>query len=206
MKYCPICDAEYTAAHSQCTVCGVDLVPEEHRGRPLDTKQNNEKILVVWRGGDPLAVSEVISTLREAGIRHHVQPTNEHMVFELGMPRPKYAVRVFASDLGKAKRLLGDIRETAPFELGGPSNDDEPSSGEPERPRHEFVPGGATIEIWRGEDGALAELLEACLHENSIGVKRVGEEPGPLMLVVMPEDESEAREIIREVRDGTPPA
>jgi organic radical activating enzyme len=39
------------------------------------------KIHVVWRGGDPLAISEVINALREAGIRHHVQPNNEHLVF-----------------------------------------------------------------------------------------------------------------------------
>ncbi len=117
MKYCPLCDAEYAASHAQCSVCGVDLVPEELRGRPLDEQQRKEKIVVIWRGGDPLAVSEVISALRDAGIRHHVQPTNEHMVFELGMPRPKYAVRVFSSDAGKAKELLSDIRESAPFVL-----------------------------------------------------------------------------------------
>jgi hypothetical protein len=89
MKYCPLCDAEYTASHTRCTVCGVELVPEELRGRPLDQRQQNEGIVMVWRGGDPLAVSEVVNRLREAGIRHHVHATNDHLVFELGMPRPK---------------------------------------------------------------------------------------------------------------------
>src|SRR6202047_2617131 len=117
MKYCPLCDAEYAVGRGRCTVCGVDLVPEELRGRPLDERQRKERIVVIWRGGDPLAVSEVISALREAGIRHHVQPTNEHMVFELGMPRPKYAVRVFSSDAAKAKEQLADIRESPPFAL-----------------------------------------------------------------------------------------
>ena len=51
-KYCPLCDAEYSAAHAQCTVCGVDLVPEELRGRPLDEQQRKERIIVVWRGGE----------------------------------------------------------------------------------------------------------------------------------------------------------
>ena len=37
------------------------------------------------------------------------------MVFELGMPRPKYAVQVFSSDAPKAKELLADIRESSPF-------------------------------------------------------------------------------------------
>jgi hypothetical protein len=205
MKYCPLCDAEYAASHAQCTVCGVDLVPEELRGQPLDERQRNERIVVIWRGGDPLAVSEVINTLREAGIRHHVQPTNDHMVFELGMPRPKYAVRVFASDAAKARELLADIRESAPFGLNDTAHAEEESAISHDRPGHDWNPAAATVEIWTGEDAALAELLEACLHENQIGVRREGTEPGPLRFLVMPADEVPAREIIREVHDATPP-
>ncbi len=206
MKYCPLCDAEYAASHTQCTVCGVDLVPEELRGRPLDEQQRKERIVVVWRSGDPLAVCEVINTLREAGIRHHVQPTNDHMVFELGMPRPKYAVRVFASDSAKAKELLADIRETPPFALGETTEDETQAATAPAQRRHDWSRAAATVEIWSGEDSALAELLESCLHENEIGVRREGTEPGPLRLLVMPADEVSAREIIREVRDAAPPA
>jgi len=209
MKYCPLCDAEYAASHEQCSVCGVDLVPEELRGRPLDEQQRNEKIVVIWRGGDPLAVSEVISALRDAGIRHHVQPTNEHMVFELGMPRPKYAVRVFSSDAAKAKELLSDIRESPPFALDQIDDlEDETRKWASRRvsaPEHDWNPGAANIEIWTGEDGALAELLEACLRENRIGVRREGAEPTRLRLLIMPADEPAAREIIREVREATPP-
>src|SRR5580692_3755403 len=123
MKYCPVCDAEYADSHAMCSVCGIELVPEQLRGEPLDERQRNEKIVLVWKGGDPLAVSEVIHILRDAGIRHHVQPTNEHLVFELAMPRPKYAVRVFLSDLSKAKELLADVRESAPFALDEPADD-----------------------------------------------------------------------------------
>jgi hypothetical protein len=205
MKYCPLCDAEYPASHGSCTVCGVDLVAEELRGRPLDERQRKERIEVVWRGGDPVAVSEVINTLREAGIRHHVQPTNDHLVFELGMPRPKYAVRLFASDAAKAKELLADIRESAPFGSSGvPGLEDD--SILPDRPTQVWNPAAATVEIWSGEDAALAEHLEACLRENVIGVRRQGSGPGLLRLLVMPADENPAREIIREVRDATPPA
>ncbi len=207
IKYCPLCDAEYGASHAQCTVCGVDLVPEELRGRPLDERQRNERIEVVWRGGDPLAVSEVISALRDAGIRHHVQPTNEHLVFELGMPRPKYAVRVFSSDAARTKELLGDIRESAPFALDDRDDlDGEPAAAIPAAREQKWNPSAATVEIWGGEDAALADLLEACLRENRIGVRREGVEPNSLRLLIMPVDEVAAREIIREVREATPPA
>jgi hypothetical protein len=204
-KYCPVCDADYPTAHEQCSVCGVDLVPEQLRGRPLDEQQRNERIVVIWRGGDPLAVSEVISALRDAGIRHHVQPTNEHMVFELGMPRPKYAVRVFFSDSAKAKELIADVRESSPFALDE-TNQQEQAVAQASGPLHQWNPAAATVETWSGEDGALADLLEACLRENRIGVRREGAGPGRLRLLIMPADEPAAREIIREVREATPPA
>jgi hypothetical protein len=206
MKYCPLCDAEYSGSNTRCTVCGVELVPEELRGRPLDEQQRNERIVVVWRGGDPLAVSEVVTRLREAGIRHHVQATHDHLVFELGMPRPKYAVRVFASDVSKATELLADIRESLPFGLSFTPVEEEEPLALPERSSQPWNPAAATVEIWNGDDGSLAELLEACLRENRIAVRRAGREPGTLQLFVTPPDETAAREVIREVREATPPA
>jgi hypothetical protein len=213
MKYCPVCDAEYTDSHAMCSVCGIELVPEELRGHPLDERQRNDKIVLAWRGGDPLAVSEVIHILREAGIRHHVQPTNEHLVFELGMPRPKYAVRVFLSDLSRAKELLANVRETAPFALDEPAESDG-ESGAPEARAEDrdLSPTATAVVVWSGEDTALADLLEACLRENRIGVRREGDgdaaaaPPKEIRLLVNPAAEAASREIIREVREATPPA
>ncbi len=211
MKYCPVCDAEYSDSHTMCSVCGIELVPEALHGRPLDERQRKEKIVLAWRGGDPTAVSEVIHVLRDAGIRHHVQPTNEHLVFELGMPRPKYAVRVFASDLPKAKELLADIRESAPFALDEPSDPEPAHAVQPEHPPaprsiHEWNAAAANLELWSGEDGALADLLEACLRENRIGVRREERPPDQVRLLIMPADQTPSREIIREVLEATPPA
>ena len=207
-KYCPLCDAEYSGVHTQCTVCGVELVSEEFRGRPLDERQRNERIELVWRGGDPGAVSDVIHTLRDAGIRHHVQATNDHLVFELGMPRPKYVVRTFASDAAKAKELLAGIHDPSPFVSMGASAlalADEPLGAQPTH-KHEWKAPASTQVIWSGEDAALAQLLQDCLRENGIGVVRDGKLPGAMRLSVMAVDEERAREIIREVRDGSPPA
>jgi hypothetical protein len=208
VTYCPLCDAEYSEAHARCTVCGVELVPEELRGRPLDERQRKERIELVWRGGDPGAVSEVIEILRGASIRHHVQPTNDHFVFELGMPRPKYVVRTFASDAAKAKELLARIHDSSPFvsmDASALALADEPVEEHPVR-KHEWRPAAATLEIWSGEDAALALLLQDCLRENGIGVNSEGKPPGIVKLRVMPSDEEVAREIIREVREASPPA
>jgi hypothetical protein len=208
MKYCPLCDAEYSHAHTTCTVCGVELVPEELRGRPLDERQRKERIELVWRGGDPGAVSEVIHVLRDAGIRHHVQPTNDHFVFELGMPRPKYVVRTFASDAARAKELLGSIHEASPFvsmEASALALAEEPIEQKPSR-KYDWKPAAATLEIWSGEDAALAQLLQDCFRENGIGVRCEGKPPGIMRLMAMPSDEEAAREIIREIIEAAPPA
>src|ERR1700743_301978 len=216
MKYCPVCDAEYADSHAMCSVCSVELVPEELRGHPLDERQRKEKIVLAWKGGDPLAVSEVIHILRDAGIRHHVQPTNEHLVFELAMPRPKYSVRVFLSDLPRAKELLANVRESAPFALEEPAERDGDSDSAGEAEAHatgrDFQPREATVVVWSGDDTSLADLLEACLRENRIGVRREEAAMAPsseqkqTRLMGMPASEAAAGEIIGEVREATPPA
>lgn len=47
-------------------------------------------------------------------------------------------------------------------------------------------------------------MVEMSLKENGIGF-RVGVEGGFHEIFVRPEDEPQAREIVREVRDGSPP-
>jgi len=205
LKYCPICDAEYRAEHERCSVCGVELVPEEYRGRPLTEKERKERIEMVWRSGDPVAVSEAIRILRDEGIRHHVLATHDHLVFELGMPRPKYAIRVFQSDAKAARQLLSGIRETTPFGIESLSPDLlEASELQPVPPKHPWIPAAATIEVWSGEDAAVAKLLINCFMENRIDVRRAGREPGVVRLFVMAPDEAAAREIIREVVERSP--
>jgi hypothetical protein len=104
------------------------------------------------------------------------------------MPRPKYAVRVFASDATRARELVADIRESAPF--GAKRT---PGAGRrivsavaARRPTHEWNSAAATIAVWSGQDSALADLLEACLRENHIGARRDGGPPEQLHLLVMP--------------------
>jgi predicted N-formylglutamate amidohydrolase len=192
-------------------LCGVALVPEERRGRPLDQKERNERIEMIWRGSDPVAVSQAVAALNEAGIRHHVKATHDHLVFGLAMPRPKYELRVFASDAAQAKELLAGIQDTAPFATEEVARQEETTAApeaESEAIKHaaaEWKPAQATIEVWSGEDAALAQVLEDCLRENGIDVRRAGIEPGTLRFFVMPPDADAAREIVREVREGTPP-
>ncbi|PYT74905.1 MAG: hypothetical protein DMG39_01795 [Acidobacteria bacterium] len=204
VKYCPLCGAEYASNYRHCTVCGVELVPEEMRGRPFSDQELEEKIVIVWRGGDPAAVSNVVSLLRAAGIRHHVESTHDHFVFELALPRPRYVVRILKRDEERAKELLGDITDS-PF-FGAEISPDFPEDlSTPARSSdRRWNPAAATVEVWSGDDAAMAKLVGDCLRENHIGFRREGCEPGKLRLLVTNAEEVRAREILREIREGRP--
>jgi hypothetical protein len=199
IKYCPLCDTEYDAQFQLCTICGVGLVPEELRGRPLSEKDRGDRLEMVWRGGDPVAVSRVVALLRENGIRHHVQSSSDHLVFELAMPRPKYLVRVFRGDLPRVREIIDGVQDSPFF-------GNEISSDFPEKPdsrvtveRQAWNPAAASIEIWAGGDAAFGKLLEDCLFENRIPYRSEGIAPGRLRYFVVPQDEPAAREIVREI-------
>ena len=203
-KYCPLCDTGYSSNHEKCYTCGVALVPEESRGVPLSEAERYDPLELIWRGGDPAALSTAVALLREAGIRHHVQSSSDYLVFGLAMPQPKYNLRVLRSDAERAKQLLAEVQET-PF-FGAAISPDFPQDGtsQPESPATSWNPAAATTQLWFGEDAAFARLLEACLAENRIGVLRQGREPGPQRLLVQSSDASRAREILREIVEGKP--
>jgi hypothetical protein len=203
-KYCPQCDSRYVARYDHCSVCGVGLVAEELRGRPVTEQQRSDRIVIVWRSGDPVALCEALSRIRSLGLLHHVHGTCDHLVFGLAMPQPRYIIRIFASDAPLAAELLADTSECLPFGLSYiPSADDEPFLP-PERPKFPWNFAAATKEIWSADDSALTGLVEACFFENRIGVRRQGTEPGMLRLYVMAQDETVALEIVRQVREGAP--
>lgn len=210
-QYCALCDAIYSQEYERCTVCGIDLVPEAKRGVPLSEQVRKERLEVVWRGGDPVAVSRVIAILREAGIWHSVAMTHDYYVFGLAMPYPRHEVRVFASDMGRAKELLAGIAEGSGLSDGEhldsrSASVDKNGQVTVHRAEVPWNAAAATVEVWSGRDAALLHVLEDCLRENGIGFRCGGREPGIMRVSVMPSDEAAAREIIREVREASPPA
>jgi len=200
-KYCPLCAAEFPATFGRCTVCGVEL-----GGEPLSERAKNDRLVVIWRGGDPVAISEVVSILRGAAIRHHVESTHDYLVFGLAMPRPKYVVRVLQGDAEKAREQLAGITESPFFGAEASSGFPEETGPVTQRTPNPWNLAAATVEIWAGEDPGLAQLLEDCLRENQIGLRLERRKPQTVHLLVMRSDEAPAREIIREVLEATPPA
>lgn len=203
-KYCPMCGAEYAAAYERCSVCGSALVAEQFRGRPLTDAEKSDRLELVWRGGDPVALSRAVALLRNAGIRHHVQACSDHLVFELAMPLPKYNIRVLHKDSSRAFELLAAVQDP-PFFGYKVSPDFPENGGQLPQPREASPKSDLTTqEVWTGGDVSLACLLQDCFAENRITCKIGGIAPGLLRLSVLPRDEARAREIIRQVLEGAP--
>jgi len=69
----------------------------------------------------------------------------------------------------------------------------------------DWFPEDATVEVWSGPDETLANMIAASLGENDIHARR-DERQNSWLVLVQPNDEVRAREIIREIVEATPPA
>ena len=58
---------------------------------------------------------------------------------------------------------------------------------------------------WYERGKVLAWMIELSLHENGIGTRINVSQAGFRTIFVRPEDEFQAREIVREIESGTPP-
>jgi hypothetical protein len=118
---------------------------------------------------------------------------------------PPDAARI--NPLGLDRRVYNFNREStgAPFEtedaLLGSDEPDEPVADDIVE---DFDPDDATREVWSGDDHEMADYLKLCLSGVGIGCV-VLEDRGKTRVRVLPATEIRAREIVREILEGTPP-
>lgn len=109
--------------------------------------------------------------------------------------------RINPFGLGRKTYPAGEGYRAAPFESGGL---DEPGEPVPDDTVEDFDQGDATGEVWLGDDQDMAEYLKLCL--TGVGIGCVFSEDGDkIRILVLPEAEKRAREIVREVTDAEPP-
>ncbi|MFZ0739465.1 MAG: hypothetical protein WCA98_07205 [Candidatus Acidiferrales bacterium] len=80
------------------------------------------------------------------------------------------------------------------------AEDDVESESDPD-----WHPDDPAVEIWAGNQDGMAQILRDCLRENGIAARVARDAAESERLFVHPEDESHAREIVREVVEGAPP-
>ena len=233
---CPQCRAEYRQGFTVCADCDVPLVPQYETGTALAAPESpaapgdpgEDPFCSFWRGDNARLHAEISSVLDSAGIPHktarrqdHLFNLNNYPAFQLGVPFSMYeraelaikdAFDLDGSDPDAAQSLtaaplLSDDSERIrklPAMLSPPMDEALPgpaSAGEDAG----CFPEDATAAVWSEDDASLREMLTACLNENRIGCR--WEEAGrKLTIFVRPDDESRAREIIREVIEAAPPS
>ena len=169
-----------------------------------------------WKGTDARVCAELCTVLDEAGIPHKTIHRQDHLFnfanqspYELGVPASLYEKAELAvkeafgtdeeTDQDAVPLLPAPDREPADFEKG--LRDAIADANEWLGPRY---PEDATAEVWSGEDLSLREMIEMSLRENDV-VNRCEEAAGQQKILVLPEDQARAREIVREVVEGAPP-
>jgi hypothetical protein len=189
---------------------------------------NEDPFCSFWKGNDPRIHVELCGVLDDAGIPHNTVYRRDHLfnlrnyaAFEVGVPFSMYER---AGNVIKEAYDVEDVTDVDAQEvpllpnraapaLHAPGNlpvsmtphemDNFPG---PPRARDaaDWYPEEATVKIWSAESSEPSDFLVAALHENGIRC-RLNRNGSGAELFVMREDETRAREIVREVVEGSPP-
>jgi hypothetical protein len=209
--FCPQCKAEYLRGVTHCSDCDVDLV-ERLPGSERDpgAELSDADLRTVWVGQDQEEFNSVCAQLNAAKIPFRVNQRGREFLtglgryFEIGVPRDSYA---------QAKEIIHDdgldpAEETNdPSILELPAEDDEaaPAIVDGDWDPEKWFPEDATAEIWSGGTEEQALMIESSLREVNIHARTEITESGSGKIFVMPNDESRAKEIVREIADAAPP-
>ena len=222
---CPQCKAEYRPGFTRCADCDVDLVeelrPDSASSRdpdgaawPPEEIFEGEPLRVIWEGDDQQECVEVCGELQSQEIPYKLNESIAGRYLKMHVDR-SYRVGVRAADYEKARKALGYISDEEEEAIKGaeesgalelPTQDDMPVRGF----RGDWKPRGwhpedATVKVWEMRAVQSESVVEMSLKENRINYRSEIDEEGRKKILVMPEDEGRAKEIVREIVDGRPP-
>lgn len=214
--FCPSCKAEYRQGFTRCSDCGVDLVTQLLAEVPTNAirEEDRDRPTLLWTGTSREAQSALCIGLEEANIAYQHQEKDMGII--PGLDQPVYAVVVKQRDLSGAQVVLEGVAQH--FESADPEaeagdgsvaqqtqadDEDGDLTPVPDDIPSDFNPEDATEAIWSGADPEMAETVRVCLRENGIGcvVKQTDNQNAVL---VMPQSETRAKEIVDEIVRGTP--
>jgi hypothetical protein len=214
--YCPVCKAEYRHGITHCHDCDVDLVtalPADPVNVYRQKEIEGQEAVPLWSEDNPIYFAALLNALDEGGIPHyefqqHDPRANLNPIFPgrayMGLGQE---VWVRASDLPSAKKLLETVMDRQSELPEGQGEPLESLSAEPEPvqklPEH-WDPRAATVNVWSGEEEWKAQFILDALLEGGIPAK-VDNAGFAQRILVRPEDESRAREVVRQVLEGAPP-
>jgi hypothetical protein len=166
-------------------------------------------LILLWAGEDPALHAALLEQLQAAEIVYsdktmgddEVAPTADPLPIDW-KPRFGFEVAVSSSDLAAGQQILELLLSEDPADLEIPAQDGAASA---EPPLVVATEEHGTVEVWRGSDERIAQFLTAAMQENEIPIHL--ENPGSeTRIYVSGGNEKRAREIVREVVEGAPPA
>jgi len=209
---CPSCKCEYRVGVTQCSDCDVPLVntldsvtaaPLEHSG-----------VVSVWAGNDPAECAAVREALSKAEIPFVDQSSNAYFIFRSMRPKTEICVP-FIEEQRARKALIGfqrsvDLDELTPEEIASLALPESNSDSHDEDVtiqsglHEDWDVDEPESQVWNGETEDFANTLMACFRENGIPSRKIAE-GSRWRVVVRPEQETRAKEIVREVVEARPP-
>lgn len=138
----------------------------------------------------------------DSGNVTHLLPTGKDHVTDAGTFSPMFDLAKGYARAARDGSQQVETTDAAPSEslFATPQTERSDASWDPE----DWFEEDATIEVWSGDQPELAEFIAASLQTNQIH-SRVDQRNGKCSLFVLLHDEARAREIVREVVEGTPP-
>lgn len=228
--FCPVCHAEYRQGFTQCVDCGVNLVPYLSDGAASADKTSH----LLWSGVDPRFFKALSHALDEAGIEYNDEPAGSQLLsairsdaFQVRVRGTDFeAAKKVLADLGESNSDVDDgttfdSRATHqswldPFGFAkavikrvadnNPGKDEPEPEGDGEVPEdfvENFDPEESTVVVWTGEDWQMANIFQECLSNVGIGCV-LNTNMGKTQVLVTPAAEKRAREVVREIEEGTP--
>lgn len=165
--------------------------------------------VLLWAGEDPAFHAALIEALQSAKIPFFDKPADDEEltpkvdVFRLeGGAHFGFEVSVVGSRIAEGEAVLEKLLDEEPVDMELPAEDESAPLAAQVNPAGLSA---ATCAVWSGGDEPQAVFLSQALKENEIPV-RVEKQGAISTLYVPPEEETLAREIIREILEGQPPA
>src|ERR1700730_3715018 len=209
---CPNCKCEYIRGVTECAECCVALVDALDPGASVPPA--NDELVSVWQGDDPADCATVTDALKKAGIPVLNQGPTGYFIYS--SMRPNAEICVYRANADRAGKILDDLlswddpeemteEERASLEL--PESDLKEIDSQSTLPQdltQEWYDEDPVAEVWNGDREDFADGLLAFFREVGIASRKLAE-AGHWRVVVRPEQEARAKEIVREVVDASPP-
>ncbi|MGB6682394.1 MAG: hypothetical protein WBH24_01990 [Candidatus Acidiferrum sp.] len=165
-------------------------------------------LVMLWAGEDAALHSSLIEQLESAGIPYIDKPSGDDRTVPSAdiipidwKARFGFEVAVPSSSLAAAEKILEKLLGEEPVDMEIPAEDDAAPAAVG-APAHLSR---AICAVWSGSDETRAGFLVQALKENEIPA-RAETHGSEATVYVPPEEETLAREIIREIVEGAPPA